>query len=41
VELHDRPFQWEIILAPFLSEANPDLWAKLERARQAMSDKES
>jgi uncharacterized protein (DUF433 family) len=24
-----------------LSEANPDLWAKLERARQAMSDKES
>ena len=24
-----------------LREANPDLWAKLERARQAMSDKES
>jgi len=24
-----------------LSEANPELWAKLERARQAMSDKES
>ncbi len=24
-----------------LSEANPELWAKLERARQAMSDKKS
>lgn len=38
--LEEKRREFEASAIP-LSEANPELWAKLERARQAMGDKKS
>jgi len=38
--LEEKEREFEASAIP-LSEANPELWAKLERARQAMGDKKS